>query len=160
MPTLLPANSAHHETCAVALTAGMLGLHCGIMYAVDAEPRQILHLRWHLELVSEVVPSEGWFLVPSALKRVQKAAVITRAALVAARHRDGSVPYGFGLEGVHVLDDGTIEMEGGIGVTCAALIQVICASVRVPLLYVPSWDEQSSPARKKEDADGGDPNST
>jgi hypothetical protein len=150
MVVIQPVTIDSPERCAVVLCAGMFGFHCGVLYGIDAEPRQILHLKWHLTLVSEHL-GPGWWLVPPALSRAQKIAVATRAALVAKRHGDGAIAYGLGLEGVRIDPDGTVDIGGVVGLTCAAFVQVLHASVNASLVAVASWDRRDPSRRRADD---------
>lgn len=129
--------------------AGRYGLHCGVLYTIEDAPPRVLHLRWHLQLVVDTA-NEAWWLVPSRLTRAQKNLVIVCAGKVANMHRDGAVPYGLSLDGVSIDKDGRIDLAGQVGLTCAAFVQVLHASVNAPLVALSSWDERE-PHRKRED---------
>lgn len=135
--------------CVVAIRGTRPGLHAGVVYRIDDEDEQYLHLEWHLKLRRQVPPPEGFF-VESALKRAKRLAVANQAAVVAEKYTNGAVPFGFGLVGVTMLSDGSIELNGSSGLTCASFVAVLHESAGAALILPESWDERSQ-RRLRED---------
>lgn len=135
----------------VALQKTRLGLHAGITYRLDAEDERFLHLASHLVLKNRAPPVSGYW-VESRLGRAKKLAVANQAALVSERYRDGSVPYGFGLYGLSIAEDGTLDFGGAAGLTCASLVHVVFQSAGVPLVALESWGGRTSSRKKADDA--------
>jgi hypothetical protein len=150
MVDIAPVTAQHDTTYGVVLTPGLAGLHSGIFYRLGREPGRILHLAWHLKLQVDDAGSGAWWVVAPTLSRAQKAAVVARAGLVARRHADGALPYGFDLDGVTIDADGAVDLGGRVGLTCATFVQVLHAAAGASLLATDSWD-QRQPARRAED---------
>ncbi|MCB9745630.1 MAG: hypothetical protein H6740_23840 [Alphaproteobacteria bacterium] len=128
------------------------GLHSGVIYKVDQEPERFLHLLWHLKLRNEAPPSEGVW-VQCTVQRAKKQIIVQRAARLAERYGDGSLGFGFALDGVRVLDDGTVDLGGGSGLTCSAFVHVLFRDCGAALVNVDTYAAQRSDAEKRKDRD-------
>lgn len=117
---------------------------------MDTEEPRFLHLAWHLELRNEVVPDRDAWWVLSSLGRAQRLAVVGAAQLLAERYVDGAVPYGFALAGVAVWDDGTLDLAGGSGLTCASFLAVLHAAAQAPLVDLPTWEQRTEQRRDQD----------
>lgn len=124
-------------------------LHSGLVFTVDDEPQRLLHLWWHLKPLVDAVPDD-MFWVPSGLRRVQAEAVATMASKIAERYHESGVEYGLSVEGIEILDDGTIMLDGGVGLTCASFVHFVFDSVQLTPIVISSY-ECLPPERVEED---------
>lgn len=147
-----PASVIPTEDIVVTVMKGAVGAHVGVLYRVDsAGERRHLHLAWHHRLRDEpTLSSDGWWIVPR-LDDFELADLCTSARLIAKRHQDGLVPYSLRLAATHFERDGTLRLDGGIGLTCATFVIIIFAHARIHLLDSATWDTDRPLERRQED---------
>lgn len=151
--TLSPASAIPREQAAAVVTAmaGAVGAHVGIWYRADDEgTRRHLHLAWHHRLMDEPDLEASALWVEPMLDEFEAADVSTSARLIASRHRDGLVPYGLRLA-AGFNPDGALQLNGGLGLTCATFVMRVFEHASVPLLDEKTWDSRRSAERVRED---------
>lgn len=72
------------------------------------------------------------------------------ASKIAERYAESGVEYGLSVEGIEMMDDGTIMLDGGVGLTCASFVHFVFDSVQLTPIIISSY-ETLSPEQKEED---------
>lgn len=134
---LLPDISTLQQRAAVALIAGAVGLHTGLLFrAADGETR-VLHLAMHLRLESGTC--EKWVCADPGLDAIELDSVAGFCTLLNARRP--RLPYGFRL-GESRLDESGRFVAGAneTGLTCATFVVAVFEWAKVPLIDVSTWE--------------------
>jgi hypothetical protein len=130
LATIAGVGLAHHK----------YGGHCGLYYAIgDDGVLELLHLKYHEELVSEP-PSEYYEDIDSRYPDRERAAVSDFCRAVLAKH--GLRGFRFSAARTDAFASDTAELkldEPGTGFTCATFIKAIFDKVKLPLVVAKSW---------------------
>jgi len=126
--------------------------HAGILYRWGRGIR-FFELKSHHELSDEPITDEP--VRPSVLwvePRIQPERaflVATRCQLVARRHREKKIPYGFRYNRTSFDEQGIIRLGAGeVGLTCATIVDAVFASERLPLLDPNTWPPPDAEDKK------------
>ena len=150
---LHPMSTGPTEAAVVTVEAGAIGAHVGLLFLAGADgARRHLHLAWHMRLEDEPAPPSDALWVAPRLKEQQLDDVAISAHLIAARQRDGRVPYAFDPANARFASDGTLQLNQSIGLTCATFVMLVFEYAGIELLEKTSWDQERSAERRHEDA--------
>jgi hypothetical protein len=123
---------------AVALMAGSVGLHAGILFRTSDQQRRILHLAFHYQLECEIEPG-GWAFVSAAIDPIELDVLAGHCATLEKVRPE--VPYGFRRGASRFDEQGRfVPGPGDTGLTCTTFIQAIFDWARIPLLAEATWE--------------------
>lgn len=142
---------------AIALTYGAFGTHLGVIYQPSSGKNSVLHLSWHLRLVSEDLlglfpeakpKSAEW--VCSKLELPPLAAKVMVGALRKLASSPQSIGYGLNVLAAAGSFNAKGEYScpaGSDGLTCASFVTTLFADLGFPIIKVNTW--QSLPENFK-----------
>ncbi len=149
---VLPISRTPVVDAVVTVMKSPVGAHVGLLHVADDDgARSHLHMAWHFRLKNEPAPASEAFWVEPRFDDLELADVGTSARLIARRHEDGRVPYGFPLADARFDTEGSLELNQSYGLTCATFVILIFAHAGITLLDAATWDRDRSDARKRED---------
>lgn len=121
------------------------GAHVGILYRLDDEPVQLLHLAWHFRLQNDTdLPEDlhwGHLADLSLDDEPENISSLTAyLGLIAAENPN--VPYGLSDHGVEFTPDGKIVWDGeGGGLTCATFVLAVLRAQGFEPLDQSTWGD-------------------
>lgn len=126
---------------AIGIAHGAFGSHAGIAFNSVKDGLQMLHLRWHHELVSDAFPTENcWIVCKLDLPTVLAIQVVSMVRSVAKKLP--AINYAVdSIGGKGSFDKNGIYKppKGSQGLTCASFVTEIFRACRVPLLKEETW---------------------
>lgn len=130
------------EEVAIALMPGAFGSHIGIVFHTAKDGIQLLHLRFHHQLATDVFPPEGG-CIASCLPMPPLASKQVIGIIRAIAKRKPKIPYGIDFIRAKNSFDGTGKYappRGSTGLTCATFITEVFRAAAVPLIDEGSWE--------------------
>lgn len=116
-------------------------LHTGVVYRLNRDRVQMLHLQFHHALVNDSVGSD-YFMVECDFIEERLQAVSAVCRRIARRYESGkSVPYGLTPpnDAIDALTGQYLLGPDDTGLTCATFVLAIFQSAELPLIDLKSW---------------------
>jgi hypothetical protein len=136
----------------VTVSSGPVGAHVGILYLADDEGNCChLHLAWHYVLENVPNPPNDSFWVEPEVDSYALSDVGASARLIAKRYEDGRIPYAFRPTGAMFAEDGTLQLHGSRGLTCATFVLRVFDHAQATLIDEQTWDIRSAKRREQDE---------
>lgn len=131
------------DQIAIGLTRGAFGSHIGLAFHSAKDGVQLLHLRFHRDVVAESFPisNQCWIATIPEFQKTNSKILVAIARAVASRK--ATINFGINLLAANGSFDANgryTAPRGSDGLTCATFISEIFRAVGLPLVQLDTWE--------------------